>query len=227
MLPSIKCRIIDKNCEEKPPGEKGEISIFGDNVMKGYLKNPEATKTILNHGWLRTGDLGYFDKDNFLVVTGREKALLISEDGEKYSPEEIEESIVNNLEIISQVILYNDQKKFTSALITLNKEKVSEFIVTEKIGNPDELLKSIKEAIKKTNKDKFPEKWLPSTFRIIEEPFSEQNHMVNSTMKIVRYRVVDHYKDSINYMYTPEGSPVSNKVNKEIIMKMFNSSFKN
>jgi long-chain acyl-CoA synthetase len=227
LLPSIKCKIIDKNCEEKSPGEKGEITIYGDNVMKGYFKNTEATNSALIDGWLRTGDLGYIDKDSFLVVSGREKALLISEDGEKYSPEEIEESITNNLDIIAQVMLYNEQKKYTTALITLNKEKVNEFISSNKIENPEELLKSIKESIKHINKNKFPEKWLPSTFQIIEEPFSEGNRMINSTMKMVRYKIVENYLGTINYMYTSEGSPITNKNNKEIIEKMFNSEFSN
>ncbi|MDZ7613609.1 MAG: AMP-binding protein [Flavobacteriaceae bacterium] len=91
VLSGITCKIVDENAKELPKGEKGEIIIQGDNVMKGYYKNPKATEETIKNGWLHTGDLGYFDKDNFLVVTGREKALLISEDGEKYSPEEIEE----------------------------------------------------------------------------------------------------------------------------------------
>ena len=96
VLGNITCKICDENGKELPKGEKGEIVIKGDNVMKGYYKNPEATAETLKDGWLYTGDLGFFDKDDFLVVVGREKALLISEDGEKYSPEEIEEAIVNS-----------------------------------------------------------------------------------------------------------------------------------
>mgnify|MGYP000875632079 CR=1 FL=1 len=64
--------------------------------MKGYYKNEAATKETLKNGWLHTGDLGFMDEDNFLVVVGREKALLISEDGEKYSPEEIEDRALTN-----------------------------------------------------------------------------------------------------------------------------------
>ena len=93
ILGNITCKICDDNGNELPQGKKGEICIQGDNVMKGYYKNNEATKETLKNGWLHTGDLGFMDKDNFLVVVGREKALLISEDGEKYSPEEIEEAI--------------------------------------------------------------------------------------------------------------------------------------
>lgn len=85
VLPGITCRIMKSETEEAETYERGEIVIKGDNVMKGYFKNPEATREALKHGWLWTGDLGYMDKDNFLVVTGRAKALLISPDGEKYS----------------------------------------------------------------------------------------------------------------------------------------------
>ena len=60
-----------------------------------------------------TGDLGHFDEDGFLVVTGRAKALLIAKDGEKYSPEEVEEVMVNNTEILNQLLVYNEHKEIT------------------------------------------------------------------------------------------------------------------
>jgi len=83
VLPTIKCIILDKEGKEVKNGQKGEIVIQGDNVMKGYFKNKEATSSALQGGWLFTGDMGYYDSDGFLMVVGREKALLISPDGEK------------------------------------------------------------------------------------------------------------------------------------------------
>ncbi|MFN3411968.1 MAG: hypothetical protein ACK4YF_07410, partial [Exilispira sp.] len=70
-------------------------------------------------------------------------------------------------------------------------------------------------------KNKFPKKWQPITFMIIEEPFSEENHMINSTMKMVRYKIIESYKDKIEYMYTTEGSKYLNEVNKAAINKIF------
>ena len=67
--------------------------------------------------------VSFIDSDDFLMVIGREKALLISHDGEKYSPEEIEEAICNCSDLVVQTMIYNDHKKFTTAIITLNIEK--------------------------------------------------------------------------------------------------------
>ena len=119
VLPSVTCKIMRNDQEECDANEIGEIVIQGDNVMKGYYKNPVASDLALREGWLWTGDLGYMDEDDFLVVTGRNKALLISEDGEKYSPEGIEEAIVNSSDIFSHVMLYNDHRKFTTTSTTV------------------------------------------------------------------------------------------------------------
>ena len=222
VLPSVLCRIIDEEGKEMPKGEKGQIIVKGENVMKGYFKNPEETAKTIIDGWLYTGDLGFFDKDNFLVVTGREKALLISDDGEKYSPEEIEEAIINNSEFIEQVMLYNDHKKITSSLITLNKEKLEKHIKSKNIKNETEVISEITKSLhnfkeNKNYKGKFPEKWIPSTYQIIEEAFSDKNQMINSTMKMVRHRITEHYKDEIDFMYSKDGNKPDNDRNKTAI----------
>ena len=226
VFPSIQCKIIDDKGNEVPTNTKGQIIIKGNNVMKGYYKNPEETTNVLINNWLHTGDLGYLDNDNFLVVTGREKALLISDDGEKYSPEEIEEAITNTSKIINQVMLYNDHKKITTSLITLNTEKLNNVIKQKNIKNNEELIKEITDSLytfKNHNsyKNKFPEKWIPSTFRIIEEPFSEQNQMINSTMKMVRHKIEETYQQDIEKMYTTEGNKPNNEINKRIINNIF------
>ncbi len=226
IAPTVKCKIIKENGTEANIGEKGQIVIQGNNVMKGYFKNPEATKKTIKNGWLYTGDLGYMDKDNFLVVVGRQKALLISEDGEKYSPEEIEEAIVNCSKYISQTMIYNDHKKYTTALITLNETEIQKLIRNSKINSEEKLLKIIEKDFNQFKsspefKNRFPKKWLPSSFIIIEEQFSEDNHMINSTMKMVRYKITEFYQDKLDYMYTHEGKPVNNDLNIDILNKMF------
>ena len=135
---------LEEKYESMLRGEKGEIVIQGDNVMKGYYKNERATKETLKQGWLFTGDIGFFDEDDFLVVVGREKALLISEDGEKYSPEEIEEAIVNCSSLIQQVMIYNDHKKFTTALLTLNHKNTTDWIKGNSMVSYEEILKKVK-----------------------------------------------------------------------------------
>lgn len=222
VLKSITCKIMKDDNTEAKTGEKGQIIIKGNNVMKGYFKNEEATLKTIKGGWLYTGDLGYFDKDGFLVVTGREKALLISEDGEKYSPEEIEEAIINSSDIIYQVMLYNDHKKYTIALITLDFNNLKIFIKYKKLSDAESILKEINKEFYSFSrlpeyKDKFQKKWIPSTFLIIEEPFSEKNKMINSTMKMVRYKIIESYNNLIDFLYTNEGKNFLNDKNIQTI----------
>lgn len=226
LLGNVICKICDENGIELPKGDKGEIVVKGDNVMKGYYKNLEATKEVLKEGWLYTGDLGYFDQDDFLVVVGREKALLISEDGEKYSPEEIEEAIVNNSSIINQAMIYNDHKKNTTALITLNKKMFEEVIKTENIRSHEEIIQRTKQELTRFKeqvdlKNKFPEKWIPTNFQIIEEEFSEANQMVNSTLKMVRHRITENYQSRLDIMYQDGAKETSLEENKKVSEKLF------
>ena len=128
---AMELKICDADGKELPTGEKGEIVICGENVMAGYWKNPKATAETVRDGWLYTGDMGYMDKDGFLYVTGRFKSLLISSDGEKYSPEGIEEEIATNSRYIDHLMLHNNQDPYTIALIVPNKEALKNFVKSQ------------------------------------------------------------------------------------------------
>ncbi|MDC7234601.1 MAG: AMP-binding protein [Spirochaetales bacterium] len=222
VLPSIETRIMKDDEAEAAPGVPGELVIRGENVMKGYYKNVEASSEVLRDGWLWTGDLGYFDEDDFLVITGRAKALLIAADGEKYSPETIEEAVINNCPYINQIMAYNEQQKFTSALITLNEDEVKKALKSGKASTAEELLTLIKDSFYSfKDKSSIPPQWIPGTFAIIEEPFSEKDQLINSTMKLVRYKVRDFYMDRINSIYEGAGSDIMNEDNIRVLKSLF------
>jgi long-chain acyl-CoA synthetase len=221
VAPSIECKIVKDDGTQAKVNEKGEIVIKGDNVMKGYFKNEKASEEVLRDGWLFTGDLGYFDEDGFLVVTGRAKALLISKEGEKYSPEEVEEVMYNNVDIINQLLVYNDHRPSTTALVTLQEENVKALIkansITDAKGAYDLIIKTIKSYEAKA--ESIPTMWHPARFAIIEKPFSEDDRLVNSTMKLVRYKTVEFYKERLDLLYS---DPDENRNrNLEIIKKLF------
>ncbi len=211
VAPSVTCRIMKSEVDEAAQGEKGEIVIRGENVMKGYFKNPEATSEVLKvidgETWLFTGDLGYYDEDGFLVVTGRAKALLIAKDGEKYSPEEIEEVMMNNSTVINQLLVYNEQSPSTSALVTLQEEVVRKLIEEKALKTPEEVYQEVLAQLtgyEKMAKGIIPSQWIPSRFAIIVKPFSEDDKLVNSTMKLVRYKVIEFYSQRIAQIYEEE-----------------------
>jgi len=206
VIPGLECRIMKSDTEEAAPGEKGEIVIRGDNVMKGYFRNPEATAEVLRDGWLWTGDLGYFEEDGFLMVIGREKALLIAPDGEKYPPEEIEEIIAAHTDVFNQIVAYNDMKKYTTALVTLDEGRCRKLFEERKVTSAAAALETLREEFEAYRKAQAGEKtippsWRPTVFEVIPEAFSEENQLVNSTMKLVRYKVVEFYAERIEGMY--------------------------
>ena len=223
LVKPIDLKICDSDGKELPVGEMGEIVVKGENVMAGYWKNPEATAETVRDGYLYTGDLGYMSKEGLLYVKGRFKSLLISSDGEKYSPEGIEEALVEKSCYIDQVMLYNNQSPYTTALIVPNKEQLVRKLKESGLDfNSDEgrhaALKKLEEELNKFKRGgefegMFPERWLPSCFTVLSEPFSEQNHMINSTMKMVRGKIEKAYAERIKYMYTPEGKQLQNTQN--------------
>jgi len=231
LVENIEVKICDEKGNELPQGQKGEIVVKGENVMVGYWKNEEATQKSIKDGWFYTGDLGYFDEDNFLFVLGRYKSLLISNDGEKYSPEAIEEALIELSPYIDQCMLHNNQDPYTIGLIVPNKNAVQEYLNAENISTKKEegrnkVIELFRNEINKFKKDgehdeTFPERWLPTSFAILGEGFTEENKMLNSTLKIVRRKIEKHYKDRIAFLYTAEGKNPFNQQNHNIVDRLF------
>ncbi len=230
IVPDLEIKICDENHNELPKGQKGEIVIRGENVMQGYWNNPEATlKTIIN-GWLYTGDMGYMDPEGYLYVLGRYKSLLISDDGEKFSPEGIEEILAGRSRYINQIMLYNSQKPYTIALIVPEKNKLLEEIEKQGLSVKYEngqraALQLLLDEIRTLKEDPetqkvFPGKWFPVTFALLGDQFTEQNSFINSTMKMVRWRITEHYQTRIDYLYSPEGKDVFNHQNLTIASRL-------
>lgn len=221
VLHNVECRIMLDDETEAKVGERGEIVIRGDNVMKGYFKNPTATSEVLRDGWLWTGDLGYYDEDGFLVVTGRAKALLIAKDGEKYSPEEIEEVMVNHVPSINQLMVYNDHQAITTALVTLQEDLIKRLIAEKGLTTAEEALDAIITELKsyEPHANSVPKMWQPGRFALIEKPFSEADGLVNSTMKLVRYKTVEFYKDRIDLLY--KGDDENRSENLKVVTNLF------
>ncbi len=217
VVDKLQIKICGTDGEALEIGKTGEIVVKGENVMHGYWKNPESTQETIKKGWLFTGDLGYLDEDNYLYVKGRFKSLLIGSDGEKYSPEGIEEAIVDQCELIDQIMLYNNQSAYTAAIVVPNLEKMkalaNHYSYPEIIGMIEKELNIFKLDGKLGTL--FPQRWLPSTFAIAPETFSEQNRLINSTMKMVRDKVADYFKEEIELCYTPVGKKADNIKNIE------------
>ncbi len=222
-------KICDEEGNALPAGETGEIVIRGENVMAGYWKNPEATAKTIVDGWLHTGDRGYLCREDprYLYVTGRFKSLLIASDGEKYSPEGYEDSLADGSRYIDASVLYNNQSPYTVVLVIPDKNALADAVKKEgKDPASDEgrraMLRIIQEEVDSyrpggKHAGMFPEKWLPAAIIVGGTPFTEQNGMLNTTMKMVRGKVEQFYADRIEYAMTPEGKQLFNEKNLEAL----------
>ncbi len=212
----MECIICDDEGKVLPNGETGEIVVKGENVMAGYWKNPEATAQTIVDGWLHTGDRGYICKEDpdYLYVTGRFKSLLISSDGEKYSPEGYEDNLAVVSKYIDNVILHNNQSPYTIVLVVPNKDALRAAAGDDKEAQLALIQKDIDSYRKGgAHAGQFPEKWLPAAVVVCEEPWSEANGLVNSTAKVVRGKVEKYFEKRIEYAYTPEGKQLVNPQN--------------
>jgi len=230
VVPWLDLKICNEDGQELPIGKQGEIVVRGENVMAGYWGNEKATSETLRDGWLYTGDLGYLDQDGYLYVLGRSKSLLIGSDGEKYSPEGIEEAMVEQITFVDQIMLFNNQNPYTVALVVVNKAKIKDFLQKNKLDINSESGQTAALVKMRAEIDRFmpggdfggmfPARWLPAAVAFLDEPFSEQNKLMNSTMKIVRPAIVKYHQETLDFLYTPEGKELLNQRNKEVISRL-------
>lgn len=116
-MPGVGIRLADD----------GEIEVRGINVFKEYWNNPEATEAAFHDGWFCTGDLGSFDDEGFLTITGRKKEIIVTAGGKNVSPAALEDPIRAN-PIVGQVVVVGDQKPFIAALVTLDPEMLPSWL---------------------------------------------------------------------------------------------------
>jgi len=199
-------------------------------VMKGYWRNEEATANTIKDGWLFTGDMGYMDPDGFLYVLGRYKSLLIADDGEKYSPEGIEEAFSDQSEFIDQCLLHNNQNPYTVALVCPNPDALKRYLKSQGMDAASEegidaCLTLVDQEVREYRSkgkygDMFPQRWIPANIGILPEGFSVENKLMNPTYKIIRPKVEEHYRDLFKFLYTPESKKVINPRNREAMKQL-------
>ena len=158
--------------------DKGEILVKGKGVMLGYYNNPDATaEAFTEDGWLRTGDLGHFDGDGYLYITGRTKNLIILDNGKNIYPEEIEAHIAT-VEGVKDVLVYESKGKICA-------------VIQPTDINDKELTKNIKLEIKKINADQPPYK------RVVSVAFISRDFPKTTTMKIKRREAIKMVKELV------------------------------
>lgn len=149
VMENVQAEIVNKD-----ENGIGELRVKGPNVMLGYYENEEATNEVLKDGWFYTGDLGYFDKDNYLFLTGRQKDMIVLKNGKKVFPEEIE-ILINRIDLVKECIVYGMPEEENKNDIKLSVKVVyDKEVADEKYPNKtiNELKEIIWEKIKEINK---------------------------------------------------------------------------
>jgi len=155
--------------------EEGEIQVRGDNVMLGYWDDPQSSAEVIEDGWLKTGDLGHFDRDGFLVLTGRIKNIIILQNGKNISPEEIE-SMLQEHAMIKEVVVTAGSGDNIRAIIVPDD-------VLSAAMSPEMLTQVLQKAIDQIN-DRLPYYKHVAEFTVRKTEFEK-----TTTKKIMRYKV--------------------------------------
>jgi len=180
LLPNTKVKISDD----------GEILVIGENVMNGYFRDKNATDAAFDGEWLKTGDIGEFDNDNYLLITDRMKDIIVNSGGDNISPTKIESLLIME-EGISQAMVFGDGEKYLVAIIVTdmdindNKEKTKAIIDTsiEKVNGSLSAIEKIKNYV------------------LIDEEFTIDNEMMTPSMKVRRFKVIEKYKKELDNLY--------------------------
>ncbi len=199
----------------------GEVLAKGPNVMKGYWGKPEETrKSIDQDGWFCTGDVGHVDREGFLTLTDRKKELLINAWGKNIAPAPIEGAL-KQIRYVASAVLIGDRRKFLSALIVPNFERLEAWAVANGVTarTHEDLIRNPKvrglfqQAVDIVNGDEPSEKQI-KTFALLANDFSIEGGELTPTLKVKRRVISTKYGKLIDAMYDAadaQGSVLSSK----------------
>lgn len=169
-----------KNLQIKISVDK-ELLVKGDSVMLGYWRNEEKTKeTFTEDGWLKTGDLGFLDSENYLTIIGRKKEIIVTSNGKNISPEKVE-GVINLSPYILQSLVVGHGRSSLAALLVPDKELIAGRYGEEKV----DLKKLMEKELKTINNQLMPHERIRN-FHILEAPFSIEADELTPTLKVRR-----------------------------------------
>lgn len=186
-------------------GPDGEILVKGPNVFLGYFKDEASTASDLVDGWLHSGDLGQFDEDGFLTIVGRKKEIIITSGGKNIAPKNIEAAL-KNLGMVSQAVVIGEQRRFLTALLTLDPEAATKFAQEQSLEGKTlhehpKLLAYLQKEIDEKVNALFARVEHVRAFRVLPRDFTVEDGELTPTLKIKRRIINDNFSNEIESMY--------------------------
>jgi long-chain acyl-CoA synthetase len=193
--------------------EDGEILARGPNIMRGYYKDEEATRTVMDGGWFHTGDLGRLDEDGFLTITGRKKDVIVTSGGKNVVPQPIESLILAN-PYIQNVVVVGAERKFIAALVVPDFVRLEayarshgiDFRDREELCRREEIISFLMAEIDRATSDLAPFEKIKK-IAVLDRDFEIEAGEMTPTLKIKRNIVERKYKAVIDSLYG-EGTPL-------------------
>jgi long-chain acyl-CoA synthetase len=183
----------------------GEILVRGPNVFLGYYKEPASTTDALRDGWLCSGDLGAFDGDGFLSITGRKKEIIITAGGKNIAPKNIE-AMLKQSPLIGEAVVIGDRRKFLTALVTLDEAAARKLApAADQLARAPEIRSAIQIRIDEVNHALARVEQIKK-FEILARPFGIDSGELTPTMKIKRKVVAEKYAREIEAMYADDSA---------------------
>ena len=187
--------------------EDGEILTKGPHVMNGYYKKEAASREAFEGGWFHTGDIGHFDEEGFLVITDRKKDIIVTSGGKNVAPQPIE-GILNLNPYISNALVIGDRRKFISALVVPDFEKLEEYAKQNNISFEDhcdlvkkeEIVRFIQEQVDRSAPNLASYEKVKK-IALLDGEFEIEKGEITPTLKVKRNIVEEKHKDIIDAMY--------------------------
>ena len=185
--------------------EEGQVLVRGENVFLGYYKDADATAATLQDGWLHSGDLGEFDSDGYLTITGRKKDIIITSGGKNIAPKNIEAALTR-IELVSQAVVIGEGRRFITALLTLNEEALDSELGRRGLdlanaNTAPELRAAIQAGVDEVN-TQFARVEQVRNFYIIPHNFGVETGELTPTLKLKRQVIIERFAAEIDAMYT-------------------------
>ena len=180
-------------------GDDGEVLVKGPNVFLGYFKEPEATAESLKDGYLCSGDLGAFDKDGFLSITGRKKEIIITAGGKNIAPKNIEAGLKQS-PIIGEAVVIGDRRKYLTALVTLDDAAARKVAPAGDLATASEIRAAVQAQIDQVNQSLARVEQVKK-FAILGKPFGIDTGELTPTMKLKRKVIAQKFSKEIEAMY--------------------------